>query len=73
MVLEYLLYYIFIISSPIHLLYNYSTIILSHFLDTKQLLNNILLLAYNTNMGIRMCLSGTRCLSTDCCFSELVQ
>ena len=43
MVLEYLLCYIFIISSPIHLLYNYSTIILSHFLDTKKLLNNILL------------------------------
>ena len=42
MVLEYLLYYTFIISSTIyiyiHLLYNSSTIILSHFLDTKDLL-----------------------------------
>jgi hypothetical protein len=38
MVLEYLLYYTFIISSTVHLLYNSSTIILSHFLDTKDLL-----------------------------------
>jgi hypothetical protein len=37
-VLEYLFYYTFTISSTIHLLYNSSTIILSHFLDTKDVL-----------------------------------
>ena len=38
MVPEYVLFYTFIISSTIHLLYNYSTIILSHVSDTKDLL-----------------------------------